>query len=43
MENTELNEKIETLGFLETAILSVHLNYLKGTTEDETLRIKGGV
>ncbi|MEN6320117.1 MAG: hypothetical protein ABFD82_15345 [Syntrophaceae bacterium] len=33
MENTELNKKMETLGVLETAILSAHLKFFKGTTE----------
>ena len=33
MENIELNEKMETLGLLETAILSAHMKFFKGTTE----------
>ena len=33
MENTELKKKMKTLGVLETAILSAHIEYLKGTTE----------
>ena len=33
MENTELKKKMETLGVLETAILSAHIEYFKGTTE----------
>jgi hypothetical protein len=32
MENTELKKKVETLGALETAILSAHMKFFKGTT-----------
>ena len=33
MENIELNAKMEKLGLLETAILSAHMKFFKGTTE----------
>jgi len=33
MENTELKKHMETLGVLETAILSAHMKFFKGTKE----------
>jgi hypothetical protein len=42
MENIELLKKMEEMRVLKTAILSDHMKYFAGTTEDETLRIKGG-
>lgn len=33
MENTELKKKMETLGVLETTILSAHMKFFNGTTE----------
>ncbi len=33
MENRELKIKMETLGVIETAILSAHMKYFTGTTE----------
>ena len=41
MENAELNKKMKTLGVLETAILSAHIEYFKGTTEVR-YHIEGG-
>ena len=33
MEKTVLNKKMESLGVLETAILSAHMKYFKETAE----------
>jgi len=33
MEKTELKKKMETLGVLETAILSAHMKFFKGSPE----------